>query len=247
MLHIVLFSGGKDSTCMLLEMLERGMQIDEIVFCDTSKEFPGMYAHIDQVERYIGRKITRLKEEHGFDYWFGEHIKTKGKSIGRVGYGWPDSLSRWCTAGLKRDVLRRHLKGLEYIEYHGIAYDEPKRIDKNQGRNIQYPLFEWGVVEAEALKYCYDRGFTWNGLYKQFRRVSCWCCPLKGLDEMYALYTHYPELWAELLEMDKKSWRSFRADYTLEQLNKRFEQQSRQVTLFLKGGYSGGISKVQIC
>ena len=32
MKHIVQFSGGKDSTAMLLMMLERGMQVDEIIF-----------------------------------------------------------------------------------------------------------------------------------------------------------------------------------------------------------------------
>ena len=33
--HVVSLSGGKDSTAMLLMMLERGMQIDCILFCDT--------------------------------------------------------------------------------------------------------------------------------------------------------------------------------------------------------------------
>lgn len=63
MKHIVQFSGGKDSTAMLLMMLEKGMQVDEIIFCDTGKEFPGMYVHIGKVEQYIGRKITTLKAE----------------------------------------------------------------------------------------------------------------------------------------------------------------------------------------
>ena len=107
MIHIVSFSGGKDSTCMLLMMLDKGMPVDDIVFADTGKEFPAMYAHIDRVEEYIGRKITRLKAERGFDYWFGEHVKTKGKKAGNIGYGWPDMMSRWCTGELKRDVFKR--------------------------------------------------------------------------------------------------------------------------------------------
>ena len=59
--HIVQFSGGKDSTCMLLMMLERRMQIDDIIFCDTGMEFPSMYEHIDRVEQYIGRKNNEVK------------------------------------------------------------------------------------------------------------------------------------------------------------------------------------------
>lgn len=37
--HMVSFSGGKDSTAMLLHMMELGMQIDEVLYCDTWMEF----------------------------------------------------------------------------------------------------------------------------------------------------------------------------------------------------------------
>ena len=39
---------------MLLMMLEKNMPIDEIIFCDTGKEFPQMYEHIEKVQKYIG-------------------------------------------------------------------------------------------------------------------------------------------------------------------------------------------------
>lgn len=83
MKYIVSFSGGKDSTAMLLIMLEEGCRIDEIIYCDTGKEFPEMYEHIDKVEKYIGRKITRLKAEKSFDYYMFEHEKTRGKNRGK--------------------------------------------------------------------------------------------------------------------------------------------------------------------
>lgn len=89
MKHIVQFSGGKDSTAMLLMMLEKGMQVDEIIFCDTGKEFPGMYVHIGKVEQYIGRKITTLKAEKSFDYYFaglrlGENVGTLVHSVAKA-------------------------------------------------------------------------------------------------------------------------------------------------------------------
>ncbi|MGN1050412.1 MAG: phosphoadenosine phosphosulfate reductase family protein, partial [Selenomonadaceae bacterium] len=104
-LHIVSFSGGKDSTAMLLMMLERGLPVDKIVCCDTGKEFPTMYEHWKKVESYTGRKITILREERSFDYWMFEHIKTKGTRKGKKGYGWPNSLCRWCTKALKQEAL----------------------------------------------------------------------------------------------------------------------------------------------
>ena len=79
--HIVSFSGGKDSTAMLLMMIEKDMKIDRIINIDTTKEFPGMYAHIEKVNEYIkpyNLNIETVKID--FDYWFGCHIKTKGKT-----------------------------------------------------------------------------------------------------------------------------------------------------------------------
>ena len=53
-LHVVSLSGGKDSTAMLLRMLEEGWPVDIILFCDTGLEFEAMYRHIDKLEQYIG-------------------------------------------------------------------------------------------------------------------------------------------------------------------------------------------------
>ena len=69
-LHVVSLSGGKDSTAMLLMMLERKMPVDIILFCDTGLEFPDMYKHLEKVEKYTGKKITRLKALHSFEHYF---------------------------------------------------------------------------------------------------------------------------------------------------------------------------------
>jgi len=216
MKHIVSFSGGKDSTAMLLMMLEKGMQIDEIVFCDTGMEFPDMYKHIKQVENYISREIIVLKAKHSFKYYLGCHKKRNGK----IGYGFPDFRNRWCTTLLKQNLMKPYCKG--HIEYHGIAFDEKHRTLKNKNRNIKYPLVDWKITENQALQYCYDKGFNWNGLYKKFNRVSCWCCPLSRIGELKTLYNEFPDLWGELKGLDKLSFRRFRRDYTVEQLEEKF-------------------------
>lgn len=232
-MEVVSFSGGKDSTAMLLLMLEHGWHIDEIIFCDTGMEFPQMYSHIDKVERYIGRKVTRLKAEKTFEYYMFEHEKTKGERQGQKGYGWPTMWARWCTAALKQDIVKRHLRQYSNItEYHGIAADEAHRAEKNKGRNIRYPLIEWNVTEKDCLNYCYSKGFNWDGLYEHFNRVSCWCCPLKSIAELRQLYKHYPELWRRLLDMDNRAWNQFRADYSVAELDKRFEAEGRQICLW---------------
>ena len=233
MRHIVSFSGGKDSTAMLLKMIKENWKIDEIIFCDTGMEFPAMYQHIDKVEKCIGTKITQLKAENSFEYMMLYHKKKKGKHKGKYGYGWPDFQNRWCTSYLKKDVVSRYLKKYDnIIEYHGIASDEAYRTKKNKEKIIRYPLIEWGMTEQDALDYCYSKGFNWGGLCERFNRVSCWCCPLQSIPELKQLYTYFPELWEKLKDMDEKAWNQFRPDYSVAELDKRFYWESRQVSLF---------------
>ncbi len=239
MKHIVNFSGGKDSTAMLLMMLEKGVSIDRVICIDTTKEFPQMYEHIERVQELV----TPLKIEIykiDFDYYFSEHVKTKGKNKGSKGYGWASNRTRWCTS-LKRSMSNRIVYGDgEYIprsqkvgrvsysgftEYLGIAADESKRLEKNHtGRNLVYPLTEWGITESQALQYCYYRGLDWGGLYEKFGRVSCWCCPLKRLEEYEALRTYEPALWKEVRAMDSKTERNFKTSYSLDQLEEKLDK-----------------------
>lgn len=223
MKKIVSFSGGKDSTAMLLRLLEEGREIDEILCCDTGMEFPEMYEHIKKVQEYVkekyGKEITILKSEKSFEYYMFDHVIRKGKRKGEKGYGWGSMLNRWCTWALKDIVVEGYLKKYEeegYIEYVGIAYDEPRRIKEKC-----YPLVEWKMTEKDCLQFCYDRGFDWGGLYEKFDRLSCWCCPLKNQKELTVIYKEYPELWEKLKDMDRRSRNNFKKKYSVEELEKR--------------------------
>lgn len=233
-LHVVSFSGGKDSTAMLLRMIEEGMRVDLILYCDTGLEFPEMVDHIAKVEKYTGRKITVLKSDKDYMYWATEHKRiirsekipgvNKGDTV--QGYGWSSMFSRWCTKELKTNVIDRYLRDLrkdyDLVEYIGIAADEP-----NRERDKNYPLITWGMIEADCLKYCYDRGFTWGGLYEIWDRVSCWCCPLQGLDDLRKLRKYRPELWRKLKVMDSKMQNTLRPNFqftkSLTDIERRFE------------------------
>lgn len=222
-IHIVSLSGGKDSTAMLLRMLEEGMPVDIILFCDTGMEFEGMYHHIDKLETYIGRPITRLKAPHSFEYLMLEHIpKRRNPNLkDKRGFSWPGPGNRWCTATLKTRIINSYLRELSndytIVQYIGIAADEPKRV-----REFNYPLVDWGMTEADCLAYCKERGFDWDGLYDIFHRVSCWLCPLQSFEELRKLRRHFPDLWEKLRWLDKQTWRTYLKNYSAEQLEVRF-------------------------
>lgn len=222
--YVVSLSGGKDSTAMLLRLLEEKRPVDLILFCDTGLEFPQMYEHLARLEAYIGRPIIRLKAEHDFEYYFLHYTpKRKNPALEQYsGMSWAGPRNRWCTGILKTRVVDAYLKELRehytVIEYVGIAADEPKRI-----KDKTYLLAEWGMTEKDCLAYCYERGFDWGGLYEIFHRVSCWCCPLQSLDELRKLHRHFPDLWRQLETWDDATWRTFIKGYSARDLAARFD------------------------
>ena len=226
--HIVSFSGGKDSTAMLFKMIEKDMQIDEVVFADLGTEFPEMIEHIGKVKGMISVPFTTERSVRGdFEYWMTQRVKTKGTTCDEVGYGWPDMSYRWCTT-IKTDLLDRGRRK-NCFRYQGIASDEAHRV-KNISE-FKYPLVDWGMTEADCLEYCYSLGFNWGGLYEKMSRVSCYLCPLQSLSELKVVYTEYPALWANMKRLDGMSRRQFRADMSLNEIEKRFNAEATQTMI----------------
>lgn len=85
-LNIVSLSGGKDSTALLLMMLERGIPVDKIVFADVGEmaEFEEMYEYIARVEAYTGMTVTTVRSEThtARSIFFGQ--LTRGKREGQL-------------------------------------------------------------------------------------------------------------------------------------------------------------------
>ena len=113
----------------------------------------------------------------------------------------------------------------------GIAADEAHRC-----KDLHYPLVDWGITEVQALQICYDRGFDFGGLYRIYRRASCWCCPFQRLGELRNLRHHPPELWARLLDLDKRARAQFgpgplgqfKQNWSVARLEERFAREDGQ-------------------
>lgn len=240
MKYVASFSGGKDSTAMVLRAIEEGLPLDEIVMFDTGWEFPQMYDHIAKFEAFTGRKVTMVNSPQPFEYWMFDCkvVASKGPNKGkvhRIGNGWPSPMRRWCTREKVR-AIERHNKGAH--QYVGIAADEAHRIQTGylSRSNVSFPLVDWDMDEATCLSYCKDRGFDWGGLYDHFTRVSCFCCPLQRIGNLKKLRTHYPELWSKMLEWDSRvseQNRGFVGYKTVADLEARFANEDAQGVFYL--------------
>lgn len=151
--YICSLSGGKDSTAMLLRLLEENLPVDMILFCNTGLEFSDMYTHLDKLEKYIGRPIAKIKAEHSFDYYFSEIPIKRGNPekfralFGKDynGYGWMGVRMRWCTNRLKDQPRERFLRNLykkyEIRQYVGIAADEKYRLERKNNQRSDTHLW----------------------------------------------------------------------------------------------------------
>ena len=54
--NVLMFSGGKDSTALLIFMIKNNITIDEVIHCDTGVEFDEMYDHIESVKQNLNLK-----------------------------------------------------------------------------------------------------------------------------------------------------------------------------------------------
>lgn len=242
-MNIVSFSGGKDSTAMLLLMIEKNYPIDIILFCDTGLEFPDLLNHISEVESYINKDVTIIKPDKSFEYYFFKY-KRKSKSSkypNKYGLGFPGFKFRWCTGQLKTTPIKSYLNklGKPYNEFIGFTYNEIYRTKRTSSKhyNVHYPLIDLKITSNMALQYCYSKGFTWNGLYEKFTHLGCWCCPLQSINDLKNLYIHFPELWAKLLcyqSFSSKINRQFRTDISLYDLENRFIKEIHNDSLQLK-------------
>jgi len=177
---------------MLHMLLERNVPIQEVVCFECEWDFPQMAHHLEAVEQLTGIQIVRVRSYRHFNEF-------------QRRWGMPHPSGGWCTAK-KRDVIHVFIRAMkrhynvEYsdiTEYIGFAADEMKRSKKpslaKKKWNVSFPLIDWNVTEDDALKYCFDLGYTWGGLYSIFRRVSCVCCPkATGREEL--VRQHFPEL-----------------------------------------------------
>ena len=232
-------SCGKDSIVIPYECIRRNLRLDEVIMYDTGMEFQAIYNEWAALVKLLdknGIKHTVLHPEYSFCWQMFERPVNVGKENEHLGYSWCGGTCRWGTAD-KRTILGKYAEDRDAIVLVGIAADEPERQEKEFKPYKRFPLIEWKMTEADCLAYCYEKGYDWGGLYRHFKRVSCWCCPLQSLDELRQLYKYFPSLWQKLREWDGRTWRGFRKDYNVRELEVRFdfEDECREKGMPIKG------------
>jgi 3'-phosphoadenosine 5'-phosphosulfate sulfotransferase (PAPS reductase)/FAD synthetase len=183
-------SFGKDSTAMLLMMLVRKEPIHSVLFFDTERDFPEIREHTKKLVAETGIKLQVVRHWAGFDF-----LQERN--------GPPHPSGGWCAAA-KRDCCNKYMRLMrkdnpEIVECIGYAADEQRRAEHLLHAKkwpVRFPLIEWGVTSAQALKYCYAQGYDFGEIYDWMpsQRVSCYGCPKQTPADLTAIALHHPEL-----------------------------------------------------
>lgn len=196
--HILLLSGGKDSTALAIYMRDHHPELEmEYVFCDTHKELPETYEYLSRIESYLGKEITKLSSEEG-DRGF-DHFLTLYR-----GY-LPSPQMRWCTRMLKIEPFEKYVGDDPVSLYVGIRADEHREGLISTKPNITpiYPFKEDGITRDDVFRILQDSGVDLPEYYKWRTRSGCYFCFFQRKIEWVGLMETHPEKFELAKEYEK--------------------------------------------
>ncbi len=200
----VSFSGGKDSLCLLLLVLEALGPVD-VFFIDTGLEFEETVNFTKDIIEKFGLKDRFTYKRSKESFW--ENLEK---------FGPPSKDYRWCCKVIKlasvTEVLNERYPGEKVVTFIGTRQYESasRRRDRNIWTN-QFlpqqigvsPIHRWPSLFVWM--YLLLKGVKINPLYFEgYKRIGCIYCPATRLSELELLKGIHPELYEKWLNFLKE-------------------------------------------
>ena len=192
--QIVAFSGGKDSTALVLEMQRRGEAIDGLLVTPTGDELPDVWRHWNEVAEHVGCEVIRPKAPT-----LEEAIASQGAL--------PNFRMRWCTRLIKIQPMIAWAvgSGADAVICVGLRADEEERRGIiSEHVSTRFPLREWGLGLHDVLRIV-DRS-----PFQVPRRTDCARCYHQRIHEWWDLWHDHPDLFASAVEDERRTGHTFR-------------------------------------
>ena len=197
----VLFSGGKDSLCLLHYLKgiadECGVSITTI-HADTTAGFPEVETYVRKVCRVLKVQLHTVRPHRDF-------FETAKR------WGIPGPKSRWCCETLKVAPIRRFLQNIDgpKVIFDGIRAAESSARSKYTP--VWYhpsfkclsvsPIFYW--PDKKVLRHIEHAGLPRSPAEKLGMSAECWCGAYQGRADFEALLSIHPEIYQKLVEVEK--------------------------------------------
>lgn len=193
--HVISFSGGKDSTALVLlalEVADRKGFSPLVVFADTGNEHELTYEYVETVERHIGLKIQRVRAD------FSAQVLRKRNSVGR----------RWTEDRVPPHRIAKAVRllqptGIPFLDlclWKGRAPSTKRRFCTEETKvvpiyeQVQLPLMRTGRVlswqgvraEESPARAALKRLEKGDGRLWHFRPLLCW-----SVEEVFAMHRRH--------------------------------------------------------
>ena len=228
MKYVVGYSGGADSQVALDLALQKYDDV-EIVFIDTSLEFPETLATVEATARFYNMDIRFLRAPKTFE----EYLESFGGM-------YPSWRRRWCQDRLKERPWKKYMNSLvreglrrgkqeeagawvpqakpftPVTAIDGIRRDESRarakrqQVELHRSGNwvIEHIIFDW--TKEDVFQYIHEQLLPLNPLYGMgYSRVSCWFCPFSPIGDNRLLPIRHPDLYKKAKEWEAKYGRRF--------------------------------------
>lgn len=247
MKYIASCSFGKDSIATVILAHLHNEPLDLIVFSEVmfdeniSGEHP---LHID----FIYNKAIPTFESWGYEVKVLRANKTyldcffnicgeraKPERIGKY-RGFPIAFKCKINSDCKVGPIKKFFKGLDCIQYVGIAADEPERLKRLENTNKISLLAKYNYTEQKAFDLCQEYDLI-SPVYQLSNRQGCWFCPNARERVCVWLKENKPHYWERLRELSQTPnlvTYKFNRTETFEELDKRLEEKIKNNKAQLK-------------
>ena len=204
-MNIINFSGGRTSAYMTKRLIDEGLTDYIVTFQNTGKEMPQTLEFINECDKRWNLNIVWLEYRYGnnFEVVTYETASRDGRPFDELiwhkKHFLPNTMTRYCTDGLKIQTSRRYLQSIglkEWTAYNGIRYDEPRRWQKMKNlpsyQDLEMPLVKWKVTKQDVLQWWGKQPFD---LMVNEPYGNCDCCFLKGKGKLAIIAKEKPELF----------------------------------------------------
>jgi 3'-phosphoadenosine 5'-phosphosulfate sulfotransferase (PAPS reductase)/FAD synthetase len=202
LIHAVAYSGGKDSTALILWAKEN-LPFFVPIFCDTGWEHKITLAYIEKINREVlGNSLVVLKSKK-YEHGMTSLVQIKGRV--------PSARARFCTEKLKVLPMKEWVEAQEdeVTIYLGVRADESEARSHACEREwsdlydcyVERPLLHWTAEQCFA--YAAARGVEPNPLYLMgARRIGCFPCVMITHGELRRLTDSCPEIWGRIAALE---------------------------------------------
>jgi len=193
--YVLSYGGGVNSTALMILLVERGYELDSVIFSDTGAEHPLTYNYLAVAQRYLNDHEIPwhvVKSRNGSLY---ETCKRR-----RV---IPSQIWRWSTRDYKITPIYAYYRSLggHIFQYIGIARDEVERIKSSHVDYVTnlYPLIDLNLDREACIRVIKEAGLPVPV------KSGCYFCPFNTVERWFELYQGQRLLFWRAVRLEESS------------------------------------------